>query len=186
MGSPAATARRRTSATGCSDRCTLVVRQTGFTLIELLVALAILAIGLTAGIGLLRPDPRQPLNTELERLALLLEHAAEESELSGTPIAWLALENGYAFERQMQGVGGVQWRPLTDDPILRPRQFPHGFLWQSLSADGRSVVMGGRHRLDARGPAQLALSLVYGEARGQVRFSQGMAYAQAAQMVAAP
>lgn len=160
--------------------------QAGFTLIELLVALAILAAGLTAGIGLLRPDPRQPLNTEIERLALLLEQAHEEGELTGAPVAWLALPDGYAFERLSPGVAGVQWQPMGDDALLRPRQFPAGFTWLHRQADDTPVDIGHRVRLDEQGIQRLELDLGYGEAHGTLRFAQGLAHVLPATMAVRP
>ena len=94
----------------------------GFTLLELLVVL--LVMGLFAGLvgALARPDERTVLRFEADRLAQLLNLAAEESRLTGKTLAWTADASRYNFWRWSEAAG---WSEAQDDP-LRPRSLRAG------------------------------------------------------------
>jgi general secretion pathway protein H len=90
-------------------------------LLELLVVMLLMAIaaGLVGAIA--RPDERTYLRVEAERLAQLLDLAAEESRLTGNPIAWTADATQYRFWRWREAAG---WSEMQDDSLrarsLRP------------------------------------------------------------------
>ena len=91
------------------NRCQAPI--SGFTLLELLVVLLIM--GLFAGLvgALAQPDERALLRFEADRLAQLLDLAAEESRLTGKPIAWTADAAQIpllALERSGRLVGGAE------------------------------------------------------------------------------
>ena len=95
----------------------------GFTLIEVLVALLIM--GLLAGLisAVIRPDERDMLRVEAERLAQLLDLAATEARTSGKPVAWISDGTGYQFWRYRTGMG---WSEIADNALLRKRTLPDG------------------------------------------------------------
>jgi general secretion pathway protein H len=100
----------------------------GFTLIELLVVLLIM--GLFAGLvgALARPDERTVLRFEADRLAQLLNLAAEESRLTGKNMAWTADAARYGFWRWSEAAG---WSEVQEDP-LRPRPLRAGLSISNL------------------------------------------------------
>jgi len=112
----------------------------GFTLIELLVVL--LVMGLFAGLvgALARPDERTLLRFEAERLAQLLDLAAEESRLTGKPIAWTADVAQYHFWRWSEAAG---WSEMQDDP-LRARSLRPGLSISGLRVEARRTEGGPR------------------------------------------
>ena len=82
-------------------------RTGGFTLIELLIVVAIMAIA-TAGVGLsLRDSSATALERDAQRLAVLLESARAQSRMTGNPVRWRPVANGFSFE----GLSGPA-RPL--------------------------------------------------------------------------
>lgn len=93
----------------------------GFTLIELLVALVI--IGLFAGLisNMVRPDERELLRLEAERLAQLLEFAAAEARMSGKTIAWTTDGASYRFLWHQKGNG---WLEIPNNGLFRKRVLP--------------------------------------------------------------
>ncbi|MDZ7641009.1 MAG: type II secretion system minor pseudopilin GspH [Desulfurivibrio sp.] len=88
----------------------------GFTLIEVVVVLLIIGI-LLGAIGLAPPGREQQLQTEAERLLVLLRLAREEAILTAREMAVGFHAEGYRFYRYRDG----QWRPLTARPF-KPRQ----------------------------------------------------------------
>lgn len=122
-----------TSAPGASER-------RGFTLVELLVVLLIM--GLFAGLvgAVVRPDERALLRVEAERLAQLLELAAEEARLTGTPIAWTAEPTRYRFWRRR---AGGEWAEVQDD-VLKARGLPSGLVISDLRVEAMDATGGKR------------------------------------------
>jgi general secretion pathway protein H len=112
----------------------------GFTLIELLVVL--LVMGLFAGLvgALARPDERTLLRFEAERLAQLLDLAAEEARLTGKPIAWTADAAQYHFWRWSEAAG---WSEAQDDS-LRARSLRPGLSISGLRVEARRAEGGWR------------------------------------------
>jgi len=81
----------------------------GFTLLELLVVIAIIAIA-SAGVSFaLRETGTVQLEREAQRLAALLESARAQSRLSGLPVRWQALPEGFRFEGLTQQTLPDRW-----------------------------------------------------------------------------
>ncbi len=112
----------------------------GFTLVEMLVVMLIMGI-LAGTVGAnLRPGNRDLLRVEAERLAQLLDLAAQESRLTGTSIAWTSDGVGYRFWRRGNN---DEWAEIRDDDLLRARGLPHGMTLSQLrdEASGPQQVM---------------------------------------------
>ncbi|MFA5081799.1 MAG: prepilin-type N-terminal cleavage/methylation domain-containing protein [Hydrogenophilaceae bacterium] len=143
-------------------------RAAGFTLLELLVALVVMAIGVSGAVLAFRPDPGRQLGQEAERLALLLEQAEDESYLAGMPLAWVAREDGYEFQRRELTVDGPGWLTVRSDDLFHPRTLPGLARIQEVRADGRELGPGERVVLGGQGIQQLAVEITLGEATVRV------------------
>ena len=117
-------------------------RARGFTLLEVLVAMVL--------------------------LALLLGQAEEESWLGGMPLAWVAREDGYEFQRRELSIDGPGWVTVRGDDLFHPRALPGLARIQWVRADGRELDFGERAVLGGQGLQQLAVSLTLGAARMRV------------------
>lgn len=91
----------------------------GFTLVELLVVLVI--IGITLGLASLNaiPSPRQDLQQEAQRIALLLQLARDEAIVRNRQVAFEANAERYRFVVRNE----TGWEPVTRDDLLRERSF---------------------------------------------------------------
>jgi general secretion pathway protein H len=91
----------------------------GFTLVELLVVMVI--IGITLGLASLNaiPSPRQNLQEEAQRLALLLQLARDEAIVRNRLVAFEANPERYRFVVR----GDTGWEAVTRDDLLRERPF---------------------------------------------------------------
>jgi len=89
----------------------------GFTLLELLLVIVLLAILTSVVTITTRPDPRQALARQAERIGLLMGVAADEARMRRMPISWEADLHGYRF------VTGSVDDPVAvnDDELLRER-----------------------------------------------------------------
>ncbi|WP_159628214.1 GspH/FimT family pseudopilin [Massilia puerhi] len=104
----------------------------GFTLVELLVVLVI--IGITLGLATLNaiPSPRQDLENEAKRIALLLQLARDEAIVRNRLVAFEA--NGERYRFMVRGDTG--WAPVTRDDLLRERSFKNPPLRLLLEPSG--------------------------------------------------
>ncbi|GAB3540866.1 hypothetical protein GCM10027343_10590 [Noviherbaspirillum agri] len=122
MGSVAAARKRKTlSAPSSSAR--------GFTLLELLVVLVIagLLLGLVTFNAM--PGERKALENEAQRIALLLQLARDEAIVRNRPIAFEAEADRYRFLIREN----EQWQPLSQDDMLREREFQRAPIALSIS-----------------------------------------------------
>jgi len=139
----------------------------GFTLLELLVVLLIMGLfaGLVAAIS--QPDERALLRVEAERLAQLLDLAAVESRLSGSPIAWTAEASRYRFWRWRDDAG---WSEARDDS-LRARSLPPGMAISELRIEAARPPGAMRLEFDPHGTLAYELQMSLGAARTTVAAS---------------
>ncbi|MES2741102.1 MAG: type II secretion system minor pseudopilin GspH [Pseudomonadota bacterium] len=91
----------------------------GFTLIELLVVMVIM--GVTLGLATLNalPSQQQALQTEAERLALLLQLARDEAIVRNRQVAFEGEPDRYRFLVR----NDKQWQAVTKDDLLREREW---------------------------------------------------------------
>ena len=129
----------RISATGLSDRSGRLGAVPGFTLVELLVVIAI--VSLLSGLVALStaPDPRRAAAADAARLALLLEAALQEAQWGRRAIAWSPDANGYRF---WQTLGELQWQPITEDELFRPRKLAEGMNVGMIEIEGQPLPAG--------------------------------------------
>ena len=93
----------------------------GFTLLELLVVIVIAGIMLGMVSFNMMPGDRQVLQSEAQRVALLLQMARDEAIVRNRQVAFEADSERYRFLiRDEKG-----WLPITDDDLLREREFKH-------------------------------------------------------------
>jgi len=126
-------------------------KKRGFTLIELLVAISIAAV-LVATVGFAISSSDRGLETDSERLALMLSLAREEAQLRGSPIRFESDEIGYRFTVFKEG----RWEPLLDDRDLRDREWGDTTELELNRLDGRETIEFGRDMVDS--PFELNLT----------------------------
>jgi general secretion pathway protein H len=135
---------------------------------EMLVALVIVALAVAGASLALRPDDSRQLANEATRLAMLLEQAREESALAGMPLAWVAAEDRYEFERRSMSRSGPDWTVVRGDELFRPRQLPGGLHIIRMEVDGRPLVFGERLNLGLQGAQRVMIELAFGQERTRI------------------
>ena len=106
-------------AVGCPRYAVRPVPGRGFTLLELLIVIVIAGITLGMVSFNAMPSPQQALQKEAQRIALLLQLARDEAVVRNRPIAFEAEAERYRFLIRDEQT----WRPITDDDMLRERNF---------------------------------------------------------------
>jgi len=111
---------------------TALRRGSGFTLVEIMVVMVI--IGLTLGLAALNaiPSPRQDLEKEAQRLALLLQLARDEAIVRNRLVAFEADSEHYRFLVRNE----TSWDAVTRDDLLRERAFKNAPLKLMLEPSG--------------------------------------------------
>lgn len=106
----------------------------GFTLVELMVVMVI--IGLTLGLATLNaiPSPRQDLQKEAQRIALLLQLARDEAIVRNRLVTFEADPERYRFLVRNE----TRWEPIAQDDLLRERTFKNAPLRLMLEPPGSS------------------------------------------------
>lgn len=141
----------------------------GFTLLEVLVVLVIMGVLLGLVSARMQPSERDELRVETERLAQLLDLAAEQSRITGTSIAWTASTSGYQFWRR---AGDDDWSPIHDSnhdsDLLRPRSLPSGM---SISGFRTEAIPEGRLMRVEFSPSGDALAFIVELSLGAERYS---------------
>lgn len=105
----------------------------GFTLVEIMVVMVI--IGVTLGMVSLNaiPSPRQDLQKEASRLALLLQLARDGAIVRNRLVAFEATPERYRFLVRTE----THWESINNDDLLREREFkqaPLSLLLDPVSA----------------------------------------------------
>jgi general secretion pathway protein H len=136
----------------------------GFTLIEVLVVLLIMGLFVGLVSAIVRPDDRGLLRVETERLAQLLDLAAEESRLTGNSIAWTADGPGYRFWRMTGDARGfengfAQWSEIRDSDLLRARTLPQGMRISGLQVENSPAHGAMRLEFNPYGGTMLAYTI---------------------------
>ncbi|HEY3598574.1 MAG TPA: type II secretion system minor pseudopilin GspH [Paraburkholderia sp.] len=117
-------------------------RAGGFTLLEMLVVLVI--AGLLVAVVALAPshNRRTDLAEEAQRLATLLESAADEAQIRSASIGWQPVDGGYRFYQRTEN---GKWQPLADD-VLGPHRWSTDVTGVSIRYTGgdqiQRVVLG--------------------------------------------
>jgi len=111
-------------------------RAGGFTLVEIMVVMVI--IGITLGMVSLNaiPSPRQDLQKEAQRLALLLQLARDEAIVRNRLVTFEATPERYNFLVRNE----TRWDPITTDDLLRAREFKNAPLTLLLDPSSAGTI----------------------------------------------
>lgn len=112
-------------------------RSRGFTLIELMVVTLIIVIVLSLVSVNLEPGRETIVRDEARRMALLLRTAQQEAILQGKILAMEITPEGYVF---LMLDNNREFKSLSRDEILRPRELPRDITISSVNIEGRPVT----------------------------------------------
>ncbi|MFP5390406.1 MAG: type II secretion system minor pseudopilin GspH [Gammaproteobacteria bacterium] len=140
----------------------------GFTLVEVMVVMVI--IGIVLGMVTLNaiPSPRQNLQSEAQRLALLLQLARDEAIVRNRLVSFEANSERYRFLVRNEN----RWDPVTQDDLLRERPFKYTPLTLLLDPPGAGSGSDGVLRITfGREPVDkpFVLMLAIGDDRVAIR-----------------
>lgn len=98
-----------------------MTRQAGFTLLEIMVVVVLIAISATFAVINLDRNNDDIAELEARRFAQLVEHARDESILSGRPYAVQVDpdDRSYTFLQH-----GEEWTQVENDDVFRRRELP--------------------------------------------------------------
>ena len=106
----------------------------GFTLLEVITVVIIIGVIISfASLSVSQNDDHR-VRDEVERIQHLLQLVSEEAVLQGKELALQINRNGYEFV----SLEGDKWLPVTEDKVLRKREFPDLFTLE-LSLWGKSM-----------------------------------------------
>ncbi|MEX2524381.1 MAG: GspH/FimT family pseudopilin [Gammaproteobacteria bacterium] len=108
----------------------------GFTLIEVLVVLMIMGLFVGMISAVVQPNDRDLLQLEAGRLARLLDLAAAEARLTGSPVAWTADTEVYRFWGM---AADGTWSVMQTNDLLRPRSLPPDMKIEALYIENSPV-----------------------------------------------
>lgn len=104
------------------------------TLIEVMVVLLLIALTTALATGTVRSWQRS--DSEIERLALAVETAAERARVRGAPIRFEYSRHGYRFSR-LDTSGN--WQAIDDDPMFAERGLPTDVVLRRVTRDDQEV-----------------------------------------------
>jgi general secretion pathway protein H len=104
----------------------------GFTLVELMVVMVIIGIALGVVSLNIVQSPREALEKEAQRIALLLQLARDEAIVRNRQVVFEAEADRYRFLVRNE----TGWEPLPKDDMLRERAFSHSPISLSLNPPG--------------------------------------------------
>ena len=111
--------------------------QRGFTLFEMLVVVFIIGIIVSFATLSVGNPGSDEVEEEINRIQQLIRIASEEAIFNAKELALEINNENYQFVRL---VDGNQWQPISDDNILRQRQFPTDIDVEIL-IDGLKVII---------------------------------------------
>ena len=111
----------------------------GFSLLELLVVMVIVGLSLGMVSFSASQNGQKDLQNDAQRISLLLQMARDEAIVRDRPVAFEADENHYDFQVK----NDTDWEPISDDDLLRPREFKRApvTLQMSPQPDGANGML---------------------------------------------
>jgi general secretion pathway protein H len=109
----------------------------GFTLVEMLVVLMVMGIFLGLVTVRMGVGEKDVLRNEAERLAQILDLAAEEARITGKSIAWTAEASEYRFWRL--GTDN-EWMEIRDNDLFRARALAPGVAISDLRVEAMRAL----------------------------------------------
>jgi type II secretion system protein H len=107
------------------------------TLIEIMVVLLLISLTTALATGAVRSWQND--GNEIDRLALVLDAAAERARVRGTPIRFEPMRHGYRFSH-LDTAGN--WQTITAEPMFVERALPTDITLQRVLRDGQEVTDG--------------------------------------------